>query len=53
MTTKSTDLLRELLQKKQKGLQWQQAAKSANKLADSKNRWQRFNRYVWDKKGMP
>jgi len=50
MHTKSSDLLKELLQKKQQALQWQQADKPANKLANKQNRWQRFNRYVWDKK---
>lgn len=54
MTNKSSDLLRELLQRKQQALQWQSASKPgnklANKLANKQNRWQRFNRYVWDKK---
>ncbi|MHB9119461.1 MAG: hypothetical protein ACYC2R_14500 [Burkholderiales bacterium] len=25
-------------------------AKTANKLANQQNRWQRFNHYVWDKR---
>ena len=50
--SKASTLLLELLQKKQqKALQWHQADKPANKLANRQNRWQRFNRYVWDKKG--
>lgn len=52
MSKKASDLLLELLQKKQqKALQWQQAEKSISKLANKQGRWQRFNRYVWDKKG--
>jgi hypothetical protein len=27
-----------------------QAEKTANKLAQKQNRWQRFVRYVWDRK---
>ena len=27
-----------------------QAEKTANKLAQKQNRWQRFARYVWDRK---
>lgn len=50
MTNKSSDLLKELLQRKQQALQWQPASKPGNKLANRQNRWQRFNRYVWDKK---
>ena len=47
----NAELLKLLLQKKkQQALQWQQAEKSANQLANKQNRWQRFNRYVWDKK---
>ncbi|MFA5241034.1 MAG: hypothetical protein WC392_01530 [Sulfuricella sp.] len=52
MNKKAADLLLELLQKKQhKALQWQQVEKTVSKLANKQNRWQRFNRYVWDKKG--
>ena len=52
MSKKASDLLLELLQKKQqKALQWQQAEKSVSMLANRQSRWQRFNRYVWDKKG--
>lgn len=47
----NAELLKSLLQKKKrKAMQWQQAEKSANQLANRQNRWQRFNRYVWDKK---
>jgi len=50
MSAKSSDLLKQLLQRKQQALQWQPASKPANKLTNGQNRWQRFNRYVWDKK---
>lgn len=50
MNDKPGDLLKALLQKKRQALQSQQADKPANKLANRQNRWQRFNRYVWDKK---
>ncbi|MDD5330645.1 MAG: hypothetical protein PHX38_11595 [Sulfuricella sp.] len=47
---KTNDLLNELLARKQEALRRKQAQKPANKLADKQNRWQRFNRFVWDKK---
>ena len=47
---KANDLLRELLAAKQEGLRRKQTQKPANKLADKQNRWQRFNRFVWDKR---
>ncbi|MDD5405034.1 MAG: hypothetical protein PHZ14_10935 [Sulfuricella sp.] len=50
MSTKSSNLLKQLLQHKQQALQWRSPSKPANKLADGQNRWQRFNRYVWDRK---
>lgn len=50
MSEKTGDLLKSLLQKKQQAQQWRQADKPANKLTNKQNRWQRFNRYVWDKK---
>jgi hypothetical protein len=50
MTDTPADLLKALLKKKQKALQLQPAGKPGNKLANKQNRWQRFNRYVWDKK---
>ena len=51
MSKKASDLLLELLQKKQqKALQWQQAEKSISKLANKQGRWQRFNRFGWDKR---
>jgi len=39
-----------LLQRKQQALRLKQSEKSANKLADKQNRWQRFNRFGWDKR---
>lgn len=53
MSSKSTDLLQALLReklKRQKARFWPQGEKAANKLRDKQNRWQRFNRYGWDKK---
>ncbi len=47
---KPNDLLNDLLARKQEALSRKQAQKPANKLADKQNRWQRFNRFVWDKK---
>lgn len=49
-TMKANDLLRELLAAKQEGLRRKQAQKTANKLTDKQNRWQRFNRFGWDKR---
>lgn len=43
--------VRELHQKvKQSHLRKQQAGRTRNALAQPQNRWQRFARYVWDKK---
>lgn len=42
--------LKELLEAKRNAQQRKQAEKSFNKLADKQNRWQRFNRFVWDKR---
>ena len=42
--------LAELLAAKQRSLQMRQAEKSANPLTDKLARWQRFTRFVWDKK---
>ncbi|HET7598009.1 MAG TPA: hypothetical protein VFK15_13840 [Burkholderiales bacterium] len=43
--------MRELHEKvKQSHLRDQQANKARNALAQPQNRWQRFVRYVWDKK---
>ena len=39
-----------LLERKQQALRLKQAEKSANKLADKRNRWQRFNCFGWDKR---
>lgn len=46
---KANNQMKELLAAKQENLRRNQAQKSANKLADKQNRWQRFNRFVWDK----
>jgi hypothetical protein len=35
---------------RQKSLRKRQATKMQNKLMQESNRWQRFVRYVWDKK---
>lgn len=48
-TMKANDQMKELLAAKQENLRRNQAQKSANKLTDKQNRWQRFNRFVWDK----
>lgn len=50
MTDPAANPLKVLLLKKKQARQWPTAAKAPNPLADGKNRWQRFNRYVWDKK---
>jgi hypothetical protein len=43
--------MRELHEKvKQSHLRDQAAGKARNQLAQPRNRWQRFVRYVWDKK---
>lgn len=47
---KANEQLKELLAGKQQALRRKQAQKSANKLADKQNRWQRFNRFIWDKR---
>lgn len=49
-STKPNSPLAELLAAKQRSLQMRQAEKSANPLTDKLARWQRFNRFVWDKK---
>jgi hypothetical protein len=49
-TMKANDLLRELLAAKQESLRRKQAQNPANKLTDKQNRWQRFNRFGWDKR---
>ena len=47
---KTNNLLAELLAAKQRNLQMRQAEKAANPLTDKMARWQRFNRFVWDKR---
>ncbi len=47
---KANDLLRELLAAKQESLRRKQAQKTTNKLTDKQSRWQRFNRFGWDKR---
>jgi hypothetical protein len=49
-TMKANDLLRELLAAKQEGLRRKQAKNPPSKLADKQSRWQRFNRFGWDKR---
>lgn len=49
-TEKANNPMAELLAAKQRSLQMRQAEKSANPLTDKLARWQRFNRFVWDKK---
>lgn len=49
-TMKANEQLKELLAGKQQSLRRKQAQKTANKLADKQNRWQRFNRFGWDKR---
>lgn len=48
-TMKADQRLKALLADKQQALRREQARKPANKLADKQNRWQRFNRFGWDK----
>lgn len=47
---KANEQLKKLLTEKQEALRRNQAQKPANKLADKQNRWQRFNRFGWDKR---
>jgi hypothetical protein len=47
---KANEQLKELLAGKQQALLRKQVQKPANKLADKQNRWQRFNRFGWDKR---
>lgn len=48
--TTPNNTLAELLAAKQRSQQMRQAEKAANPLTDKLARWQRFNRFVWDKK---
>ncbi|MHB9102530.1 MAG: hypothetical protein ACYC2E_13555 [Sulfuricella sp.] len=47
---KANDQLCELLASKQESLRRKQAKKPPSKLADKQSRWQRFNRFGWDKR---
>ncbi len=47
---KANEQLKKLLAEKQETLRRKQVQNPANKLADKQNRWQRFNRFVWDKR---
>ena len=47
---KANEQLKKLLAEKQEALRRQQAQNPANKLTDKQNRWQRFNRFGWDKR---
>lgn len=49
-TMKANEQLKELTESKRQALRREQARKPANKLADKQNRWQRFNRFGWDKR---
>lgn len=49
-TMKANDQLRELLAAKQEALRRKQAQNPPSKLADKQSRWQRFNRFGWDKR---
>ncbi len=48
-TANPNNPLAELLAAKQRSLQMRQAEKTANPLTDKLARWQRFNRFAWDK----
>ncbi|MDD5240174.1 MAG: hypothetical protein PHG47_00470 [Sulfuricella sp.] len=53
MTSRKPDSpspMQKLLEARQNALRQQQAEKSVNQLADKQNRWQRFNRFGWDKR---
>lgn len=47
---KANEQLKKLLAEKQEALRRKQAQNPANKLTDKQNRWQRFNRFAWDKR---
>ncbi len=47
---KANDLLCKLLAEKREALRRKQTQNPANKLTDKQNRWQRFNRFAWDKR---
>lgn len=47
---KANNPMAELLAAKQRSLRMRQAVNAANPLTDKLARWQRFNRFVWDKK---
>lgn len=47
---KPNNPMAELLAAKQRSLHMRQPVNAANPLTDKLARWQRFNRFVWDKK---
>ncbi|MGE5027892.1 MAG: hypothetical protein ACM3JK_05400 [Betaproteobacteria bacterium] len=47
---KANEQLKELLAAKQEGQRRRQAKSLPNKLTDKQSRWQRFNRFGWDKR---
>lgn len=47
---KLNEQLQKLLAEKQEALRRKQSQPPANKLTDKQSRWQRFNRFVWDKR---
>ena len=46
---KANEQIKKLLAVKQEALRRKQVQNPANKLIDKQNRWQRFNRFAWDK----
>lgn len=46
---KANEQLKKLLAEKQEALRRKQTQNPANKLTDKQSRWQRFNRFGWDK----
>ena len=47
---KTNEQLKNILAVKQEALRRKQVQNPANKLTDKQNRWQRFNRFAWDKR---
>lgn len=50
MTSRKPHIPMQVLEARQNAQRRQQAQNPANKLADKQNRWQRFNRFGWDKR---
>jgi len=47
---KANEQLKKLLAEKQEALRRKQSPNPANRLTDKQSRWQRFNRFGWDKR---